>query len=196
MVKRTAAKATRSLLYRHHLQQPFPDQTGISHRELTEPAWRSAAATVPGPPSVNGMLKCRLLRARGEYAWWRPRAHLLACGSGQLGQAVQGGQAQWEGGAEEHRDLRPRHRAHAPRYCPCPRRRTSGGSESSLNLSFGSPQYPLVVTSTRPLVRAAKALVNLLIGPDARQPPRARPPGREKPPGRSSSRRLERRGQR
>ena len=65
VVKRTAAKATRSLLYRHHLQHSFPDQTGISHRELTEPAGRSAAATVPGPPSV-----------------------LLACGSGQLGQAV------------------------------------------------------------------------------------------------------------
>ena len=131
------------------------------------------------------MLQRRLLRARGEYAWRRPRARLLACGSGQLGQAVQGGQAQWEGGAEEHRDLRPRHRAHAPRYCPCPRRRTSGGSESSLNLSFGSPRYPLVVTSTRP-ARVGEALVNLLIGPDARQPPRARPPGREKPPWRSS----------
>ena len=101
------------------------------------------------------MLQRRLLRARGEYAWRRPRARLLACGSGQLGQAVQEGQAQWKGGADEHRDLRPRHRAHAPRYCPCPRRRTSGGSESSLTLSFGSPQYPLVVTSTRPLVRAA-----------------------------------------
>ena len=34
------------------------------------------------------MLQRRLLRARGEYAWRRPRARLLACGSGQLGQAV------------------------------------------------------------------------------------------------------------
>ena len=59
--------------------------------------------------------------------------HARTCSrSGQLGQAVQGGQAQWEAGAEEHRDLRPRHRAHAPRYCPCPHRRTSGGSASSL----------------------------------------------------------------
>ena len=63
VVKRTAAKATMSLLNRHHLQQSFPDQTSISHRELTEPAWRSAAATVPGPPSVNGMLKCRLVQS-------------------------------------------------------------------------------------------------------------------------------------
>ena len=167
---------------------------GNSH-QVTPPS-PSPAAVLPRPD--------RHQPQRADRACWAKRSRHRARTAERPARVWQwtawtggpGGQAQWEEGADEHRDLRPRHRAHAPRYCPCPRRRTSGGSESSLTLRIAAISPRGDVHSPPRACRVGEALVNLLIGPDARQPPRARPPGREKPPGRSSSRRLERRGQR